>query len=68
MSLTTRFGGAVREVRQSLEMSQEALAHEAGINRSHISQIELGVKSPGLSTVERIALALDCPVSLLLKD
>jgi transcriptional regulator with XRE-family HTH domain len=68
MTLTTRFGGAVREARKSLDMSQEALAHEAGINRSHMSQIELGVKSPGLSTVERIASALGCPVSELLKE
>ena len=50
MSITEHFGKTVRERRKELKMSQEDLAHVAGINRSHIGQIERGLKSAGLLT------------------
>ena len=50
MSITEYFGKTVRKRRKELKMSQEDLAHVAGINRSHIGQIERGLKSAGLLT------------------
>lgn len=40
-------------------MTQEALAHGAGITVGHLSKIERGLANPGWSTVEAIADALD---------
>lgn len=52
------FGIAVREKRQALGLSQEALAHEAGIDRSYMSSIERGGQNVGLVLAAQIARAL----------
>ena len=52
------FGGKVRALRKARGMSQETLADEAGLHRTHISLIERGRRSIRLETVERLALAL----------
>ena len=66
MSITKHFGEAVRDARKNLNITQEELAHIADINRSHMGQIERGYKSANLTTIDRIAKALNCsPASLL---
>ena len=66
MSITKHFGETVRNTRKTLNISQEELAHIAGVNRSHMGQIERGYKSANLTTIDRIAKALNCsPASLL---
>mgnify|MGYP001088483090 FL=1 len=66
MSITKHFGETVRSTRKTLNVSQEELADMAGINRSHMGQIERGTKSAGLTTIARIAKALDCSPAQLL--
>ena len=66
MSITSHFGETVRSTRKTLNISQEELARIAGINRSHMGQIERGTKSAGLTTVARIAKALNCSAAQLL--
>ena len=68
MDLTTNFGKTVREIRKTLNISQEKLASIAGVNRSHMGEIERGQKSPSLITVERIAIALSCSPSILVSN
>ena len=50
----------IRLQRVLKKMSQEELAKESGVDRSYISQIESGKKTPSLSVLERIADALGC--------
>ena len=38
-----------------MELSQEAFAHEAGIHRTYISDIERGARNPTITVVERLA-------------
>lgn len=45
---------------------QEALADEAGLDRTYISGIERVVKNPTVTVVARIASALDCTLGDLL--
>ena len=66
MPITIHFGEQVRSTRKNLNISQEELALIAGINRSHMGQIERGTKSAGLTMVARIAEALDCSAAQLL--
>jgi transcriptional regulator with XRE-family HTH domain len=49
---------AIRELRTERDMTQEALAHSAGITVGHLSKIERDLANPGWSTVEAIANAL----------
>lgn len=54
------FGTAVRERRLAREMSQESLAAEARVERSHMGKIERGEHLPSLSIVFRLAHVLGC--------
>jgi transcriptional regulator with XRE-family HTH domain len=65
--LTKFFGHKVRQARTSANLSQEGLAHHAGIDRGYMGHIERGTKSPTLEKVNKIAKALDISPSDLLK-
>jgi len=53
------FGRTVRKARRDRDLSQEALADEAGLSAKHIGEIERANKDPRLSTVLKIARALE---------
>jgi len=52
------FGQVLQELRARKGLTQEALAHEAGTERSHISALERAEKGPSLGTILRLAQAL----------
>jgi transcriptional regulator with XRE-family HTH domain len=60
------FGRTVRKARRDRDLSQEALADEAGLSAKHIGEIERANKDPRLTTVLRIARALELRTSELL--
>ena len=53
------FGQALREIRQSKEISQERLGLDAGFDRTYISLIERGINSPTIRTVVKLAAVLN---------
>lgn len=56
----------VKSLRTELGLSQEAMALEAGIDRTYASQIERGVSNPSLRVICAIAEILGVePVDLL---
>jgi transcriptional regulator with XRE-family HTH domain len=59
------FGAALREQRKIRHMSQEALAFEAGLDRTYISLLELGQRSPTLDTLEVLSQAMGIKISTL---
>jgi len=48
----------IREIRKDRNITQEALAHEAGLNRAYIGYIERGERKPSVETLEKIANSL----------
>jgi transcriptional regulator with XRE-family HTH domain len=62
------FGAAVRQARTEQSISQEELAHRAGLDRSYLSSIERGAQNPGLIAISRIAQALDLPIAHLMLE
>lgn len=60
------FGLVVKQLRKTLGLSQEALADEANLDRTFISQLETGTKQPSLTTIFRLAVALRVEASDLL--
>ncbi len=52
-------GDRIRDVRKKKKMTQEDVAHKAGIAVSQVGRIERGKLNPGISTVFVIALALE---------
>lgn len=51
-------GLAIRTLRHERNLTQEALAHGAGITVGHLSKIERGQSNPTWETVAAIATAL----------
>jgi transcriptional regulator with XRE-family HTH domain len=58
----------MKERRQVLGLSQEALADRSGLSSNFIARIEIGDKTPSLSTLVKLADALGMSVTDLLAD
>jgi transcriptional regulator with XRE-family HTH domain len=56
----------LRKARHDKKLSQEALAHEAGVDRTYISALERGVYSATIDMVDKLARVLDIEASALL--
>jgi transcriptional regulator with XRE-family HTH domain len=61
------FGQSLAKHRRARELSQEALAERADLDRTYLSDIERGVRNPGIRNVVLIAKALGVSASDLLK-
>lgn len=62
------FGATVRALRTEGGIAQEALAHRAGIERSHMGKIERGEHMPTLALIIKIARALECSSADLMAE
>ena len=59
---------AVRDLRRVRNLSQRQLAGRMGVPRTYISKIENGKAMPTLSSLDRLARALEVDLSALLRD
>ena len=57
--LVRRFADNLSRLRKARGLSQEELAHRAGIDRTFVSGCERLVRNPTLTTVEKIAAGLE---------
>jgi len=62
------FGRTVRKARRDRDLSQEALADEAGLSAKHVGEIERANKDPRLTTVLKLADALELRSSELFRQ
>ena len=58
-------GRVLREQRTARGLSQEALALSADVDRTFVSQIERGIRQPTLTTLCKLAAALEIQPSTL---
>jgi transcriptional regulator with XRE-family HTH domain len=59
----------LKRLRKTAGITQEELAHLAGIDRTYASQIERAIANPSLGIICQIADALNCkPEELLLNS
>ena len=61
-------GSAVIVSRHKLKLSQENLAHNAGIHRTYFSDIERGKRNPSLLSMVNLARALGVTLSVLFME
>jgi len=62
------FGEALKRWREKRAVTQEALAHSAGITASYAGQVERGLRVPSLTVVLKLCRALECTPGELLAD
>lgn len=58
-------GKAIKLCRVQKQLSQAELATMAGISVSYLSLLEKNKRDPNISTVEKLASALEIPLSIL---
>jgi transcriptional regulator with XRE-family HTH domain len=65
--LNKKFARVLQQLRKRKGFSQETFGFEANLHRTYVSQLERGLKSPSLETLERICKALGIKMSRLLQ-
>ena len=56
-------GLRIREIRVSVGMSQEELAHLSGLDRSYVGSVERGERNVRIVNIAAIARGLNAPIS-----
>ena len=62
-----RFARNLKDRRLALALSQEELAHLAGLHRTYIGGVERGERNPTIDSMERLAQAVRSDVADLLR-
>ena len=68
MEIKKKFGKQVKKIRLDRGLSQEALAHNADLDRTYIPSIEKGERNVSITVVEKIAKALNVKISTLFDE
>lgn len=62
MNARARVARNVRRLRVAVGLSQEALAVDAGLDRTYISRIERNLENPTVTALEKIGAALSVDI------
>ena len=60
-------GRVLAEYRERKGLTQDVLSGLAGLDRTHYSKLERGLRSPTLDTLFKIGQALDIPPHVIVK-
>lgn len=60
-------GTNLREARERLQLTQEQVAERSGVHATEVSRIEAGKRDPQISTLRRLAKAVELPPGQLLE-
>lgn len=60
------FGNVLRKLREGAGLTQEQLGLEADLRRTYVSILELGQQQPSLTTIFKLAQALNYPPGKLI--
>lgn len=63
LSLQQKLGKKIKTLRADKGFTQDKLGEITGLDRSYISDIERGVRNPGLKNIEKLAKALGVKIS-----
>lgn len=63
MGIQEDVGNRIKECRNNMEISQESLAHEAGLDRTYITSVERGKRNISIVNLEKITKALNIKLS-----
>jgi len=61
------FGRQLRKFREAKALTQGTLAEKANMDRTYISDIERGMRNPGIKNVARLAKALNLTSAMLME-
>jgi transcriptional regulator with XRE-family HTH domain len=61
-------GSRVKQLRETKDWTQEALAGRAGLDRSYVAGIEAGLRNPSTKALAKLARALGVTLSALFEN
>ena len=61
-----KLGTNLRAARKKLGLTQEEVAERSGVQAGEVSRIERGLRDPQVSTLEKLAKAVEVPPGRLL--
>ena len=67
MSALEAFGANVARARKKRGLTQEEVSHRSGIHVTEVSRIERGLRDPRVTTLVRLADALEVSPAVLLR-
>jgi len=62
MDIRKRVGLRIKELRQNLKLTQEALAFKAELDKTYINEVENGKRNVSVINLEKIVIALEVGV------
>lgn len=68
MDIKQKFGNNLKRLRLEKGLSQEKLALIAEIDRTYIPSIEKGERNVSIAIAEKLAIALNVPITELFKE
>lgn len=66
--ITVTVGKRIRKARKAQKLTMEQLAERCGLHPAYIGQLERGEKNASLSTIEKVACALDLSLTELITN
>lgn len=63
MDIKQKVGQRIRQLRKELELSQEALALKAEVDRTYVTDVEAGRRNVSLEILERLIKALNVSIA-----
>ncbi|WP_454804392.1 helix-turn-helix domain-containing protein [Mucilaginibacter phyllosphaerae] len=61
MSIKAKVGQRIKELRNEIGISQEALANKAEIDRTYVTDVENGRRNISIENLEKLVDALEIP-------
>ncbi|MDX3775222.1 helix-turn-helix transcriptional regulator [Chromatiaceae bacterium AAb-1] len=68
MDIGLGFGKVLRRLRKQAGLTQEQLGQEANLQRNYVSLMERGINQPTITTLFKLAKALDCSPSQMIME
>jgi transcriptional regulator with XRE-family HTH domain len=63
MDIKLKIGQRIRELRKKLEISQEALAYKAEVDRTYVTDVENGRRNVSVEIPDKLIIALEVSIS-----
>lgn len=63
MDIKLKVGQRIKELRKELELSQEALAYKAEVDRTYVTDVENGRRNVSVEILERLIKALEISIT-----
>lgn len=64
MDIRKRVGLRIKELRQDLKLTQEALAFKAELDKTYINEVENGKRNVSVINLEKIIIALEVGINV----